>query len=400
MPIIQNYFASNHFVISKSGGRARGGVEAVGSTYPDTNSVESMSMNSIYTDNRQRMFRRGNTNRFSRSFGGQSIAANKEFDANNLVPWKLELALNGSIEHDRIVVTISKLIALHDPSDIDIDGATTKSKVSASGSFLLCKPDAKSMGQSPARKLPASRFSFADLNDKTNMQSDHKSVASILLFPEKPATVSKRRDNLLQYDYELNIGEDTTLDAMSLSIGAYHPMLKGGTIITTILENIYSYGFVRARENSIIDMSELSRKRNILRHLPEIDLTSGIKHFFIPEESHSYSDDGQTKCLPEIRLGQIMIRVQGGFDNDHPSGAGTANTSLSSPFVKRNSRDNLRNVQESVMVLEGIKVVVDFGVPAIVLNNETNVSEVSSRSCHLLNQHVFQNIVLIFYAVS
>ena len=84
---------------------------------------------------------------------------------------------------------------------------------------------------------------------------------------------------------------------------ASHPMLKGGTIITSIMESIYTHGSFAAREAAIINMKEPWRKRNILRHLPAVDFTVGIQNVFIPEESMSYSDDGQTAHCPELQGG-------------------------------------------------------------------------------------------------
>ncbi len=373
------------------GGRPRGGVEAVGNIgvgtiygggFPENNSNETLSTCTMYTDKKHESWfrrRRGRINTRSNVSMNQGNSKNKKgFDANDLVPWKLELALNGKIDQERISVNLTKCIASHDPSkfaNVGDDGQPLDgSRISLSGHFVVCKPDPKVLENSSARKLSAPHLNLNDHHHQhnKNLQADDCSVASILLYSEKKKNhlLSNRRNNLLQYYYEFDIGEDTTLDAVSLSIGASHPMLKGGTIITTILENMYAYGTVGARENSIIDMSEISRKRNILKHLPAVGFTAGIRNFFIPEESFSYSDDGQTKCLPELVGGQLMVRVTGG----DPAGEGVMPIEKT-PFNPGNS---VRlNRQESLFVSEGIKVLVDFGVASIVLNNESNVSEVS-----------------------
>ena len=360
-----------------SGGRPRGGVEATGNAFTDSNSVGTMSTCTMYTDTQQKRFHR---RRFQRAGLSQNSSKNKIFDANDLVPWKFDLAASGTIERDKISVSLRKCIASHDPSTMDDDGSTGKSKISLFGHFIACKPDPILLEKT--YKLHRRSSSTISLNDINNLQSHDKSIASILLFTEKKhngiPTTSHRRHNVLQYDYDLNIGEDTTLDAVSLSIGASHPMLKGGTIITAILENIYAHGTLAARDNSLVDMSELSRKRNILRHLPAVGLSAGIQNFFIPEESFSFSDDGQTKCLPELNGGQLMIRIIGGFPDEEESGNGTAKTtSLTSSLRSRRSRENLSNIPTSLQVSQGIKVIMDFGIPSIVLNNESNVSEVS-----------------------
>lgn len=149
---------------------------------------------------------------------------------------------------------------------------------------------------------------------------------------------------------------------------------KGGTIITTILEKIYANGSLSARDNSILDTGELQRKRNILKHLPAVDFTAGIQNIFIPEESMSYSDDAQTKCIPELFGGQMMVRVTGGFeevDRLVKTGESTAPTSSVSSKKLAPSR------QESpdLYVSDGINVLLDFGIDSVALNNQTNVNE-------------------------
>ena len=68
--------------------------------------------------------------------------------------------------------------------------------------------------------------------------------------------------------------------------------------VTAIFEYIFASGSVTARENATLDPIERKRKRNILKHLPAVDFTFGVQNGFIPPESSSYMDDGQTKTLP------------------------------------------------------------------------------------------------------
>ncbi len=367
-----------------SGGRPRGGVEASGNTFSDLNSYESLSVSTLYTDTQQKRLHR---RRFQRPNISQHAPKGKGFDANDLVPWKLDLVLNGKVAHDKISVSLTKCVASHDPSIVNYDGSMRKSNISLSGHFFICRPDPKLIDLPPPlhAQRPKLHRRTSSTDNSTLQANNEKSVASMFLYPEKEtngvSSISNWRRNLLQYDYEFNIGDDTTLDAFSLSIGASHPMLKGGTILTTVLENFYAYGTIGARKNSVIDMSELSRKRNILRHLPAVDFTAGIQNFFIPEESFSFSDDGQTKCLPELNGGQLMVRVMGGFDDE--SSISIPKTPSIPSLSSRGSKENLRNIrQQSISVSEGIKVLVDFGIPSLVLNNESNVSEVSLKlSC-------------------
>lgn len=129
-----------------------------------------------------------------------------------------------------------------------------------------------------------------------------------------------------------------------------------GTIITTILESIYAFGSLTAREGAVLDPSEKARKRNILKHLPAVDFTFGIQNAFIPPESNSYSDDGQSICVPEMDGLRLMLRVIGGIADDELQKNGPSDTSLSP-------------------VSDGIKFVADFAVRSFVINNETLVKE-------------------------
>ena len=210
---------------------------------------------------------------------------------------------------------------------------------------------------------------------------DVPSVASILLFPNSVNNNSKslscsskiqRLQRLLQYDYSFDVNEETHVDALSFCVGASHPMLKGGTIVTTVLESIYAFGSVRARENSILDPSRKLRKRDVLLHLPTVDFTAGIKNVFIPHNSNSYSDDGLTICFPRMQGGRMTIRILGGFDSVTDDGMFTHHadgddTTIASPVAA--------TIDNFPAIAEGIKVIGDFGISSFSLVNETNVKE-------------------------
>ena len=103
--------------------------------------------------------------------------------------------------------------------------------------------------------------SFSRAALKTD-DSDSPSVAAILLFPDE--TSSFHNDlRMVQYDYAFDVSEDTRVDAITLSVGANHPMLNGGTMVTTILDSIYAYGSLSAREDALLDPIERRRKRKI-----------------------------------------------------------------------------------------------------------------------------------------
>jgi hypothetical protein len=118
-------------------------------------------------------------------------------------------------------------------------------------------------GKSPFGRRTASFAHRAALAGTT----DAPSAASILLFPEKTESLHGQ-NRLLQYDYAFDVSEDSKIDAITMSVGATHPMLNGGSMVTTILESIYAFGSVTARDNAALDPIERRRKRNILRHLP------------------------------------------------------------------------------------------------------------------------------------
>jgi len=211
---------------------------------------------------------------------------------------------------------------------------------------------------------------------------------ALLLFPDTYVpTASSSRSNsnnpyLVEYDYAFDIDDSTNLDAVSLSYGASHPMLKGGTIISCMLESIYAYGSIFAREGAVADPGEKLRKRNILRHLPAVDLTAGIQNSkqlksiafhkifasahivcfafnpaYISKDSVSYFDDGNTRSIPEMNGGRVMFRVLGGLDESMVSGS------------------SLNKSDPSFLVKEGIKVMADFGVSSFSSTSETKVNE-------------------------
>jgi hypothetical protein len=293
------------------------------------------------------------------------------YDANNVVPWKLELSLQGYFSHEKVLVNITKCIAKHDPpSSADMNSPNIYnggSLISLSGSVEVWRP----IPGSVASKIGRSKIS----HHTKSASSVFPSVCSTLLFTDPSKTIpSKARvEDFLEYDYAFEFGKDTRIDALSLSVGASHPMLKGGTIVTTILESIYASGSVTARQGALLDMTEVKRKRYILRHLPAVDLTTGIQNAYIPEESMSYSDDGQTFSVPGLTGGRILIRLVGGFaDDDHSFETDAAG------MMGKDNASYPRSVD--LNVADGIKAILDFGVASLVVNSESKVKEVSKIS--------------------
>lgn len=196
------------------------------------------------------------------------------------------------------------------------------------------------------------------------METQSSSVAAVLLFTDEMESYH-RNVQMLHYDYAFDVWEESKLDAITFSVGASHPMLNGGSMVTTVLESIYAHGSVSAREHAILDPMERRRKRNILRHLPAIDFTFGIQNIFIPPESCSYTDDGQTRSLPQVDGGRLMVRLLGGIEEEQDYMASSRSS------MSMNGKDG----PVETPVSAGIKLVADFGVSSISLNNETNVKE-------------------------
>lgn len=343
-----------------SGGRPRGGLETSRHGLVESHSnSDTLSSCTIFseTENTRSRFRRHRTRPVMKQL------SSAVFDANKLVPWKCSIHMKGKMNSDCLSIAFPSVSFVHNhgskQGDISRDGETECSKISLSGSIAICLPDALALEKADLQSNIRRKVSTSQLHNLV-MDAEKRTVAAVLLFPEKSTSTNRRHQNLLKYEYHLDIDEDTTIDAVSLSVGATHPMLKGGTIITTILESIYAYGSVSSRENSIFDMSELRRKRNILRHLPAVDFTAGIRNFFIPEESMSFSDDGQTRCIPDLFGGQILMRVIGGVNKTD------------------NKYKDVRQLDSSSLHLnveEGIKFILNVGVASLALNNQTNVNE-------------------------
>jgi hypothetical protein len=289
-----------------------------------------------------------------------------QFDANLLVPWLMELSAKGTNSHEKMSVHVLKLSARHEgsfPSAGMIPAQ--KSQFATRGSFAVWKlrpgrrPSADSAMQSATSPIPRRRTRSAGRSKASGHPEleteDSPSVAAIFLFPDE--TSSFHNDlRMLQYDYVFDVFEDSKLDAVTISVGATHPMLNGGTMITTILDSIYAFGSIAAREDSVLDPIERRRKRNILRHLPATDFTFGIQNIFIPPESDSYSDDGQSLFLPEIEGGRMMVRFLGGMDVPDVASVGS-------------------NATAAEAVSDGIKLVADFEIPSLVMNIDTFVKE-------------------------
>lgn len=296
------------------------------------------------------------------------------FDANLLVPWLIELSAKGTISHEKLSVHVLKLAATQSGSPVGVTPTQQKSQFMTRGSFAIWKlrtrsrtmsvdsdhkqPQGNTMHLTPAPRHRRTRSAGrvkSTVGHPELETDDSPSVAAIFLFPDE--TSSFHNDlRMLQYDYLFDVSEESKLDAVTISIGATHPMLNGGTMITAILDSIYAFGSMAAREDSVLDPIERRRKRNILRHLPAIDFTFGIQNIYIPNESDSYSDDGQSLFLPEIEGGRMMIRFLGGMDETEESSVGSTGTFIGA-------------------VSDGIMLVADFEVPALVMNVDSFVKE-------------------------
>lgn len=271
----------------------------------------------------------------------------KAFDSNSLTPWYFETSINGSISNDKIVLNVNRCLGRHEDETTTVP---TRSMITLSGSMVVCRAN-ESTSLSDRRPSPG--------RVKRHLSSianhDSPPIHALLLFPDAYVPKSSRSNkHLVEYDYAFDIGDETNIDAVSLSYGASHPMLKGGTIISCIMESIYAYGTIFAREGAVADPSEQLRKRNILRHLPALDVTAGIQNMYLPKQSINYFDDGNSRSIPEMEGGRLTFRALGGLDES---------------MISQNSHS------PTVLVKEGIKFIADFGVSSFSSTSEVKVKE-------------------------
>jgi hypothetical protein len=288
-------------------------------------------------------------------------AACPALDANDLVPWKFELSAKGTVSDEKLSFRLLKLAAEHDGVE---NGVPVSSRLGTRGSFAVWrfhKPDDASEA-TPRRhrrvlSFGSRRAASESFGAHSVLAEDAPSVSSLLLFPEE--TESYHRSlRFLQYDYAFDVFENSRIEAVTVTVGATHPMLNGGTMVTTILDSIYAYGSFAAREDAVLDPEERKRKRNILRHLPAADFTVGVSNVYIPPESYSYSDDGQTLFVPDAAGGRMVIRLLGGI--------------LDGPCDDSSYGSNATPADA---VYDGVKVVADFEIPSLVVRSEGNVKE-------------------------
>jgi hypothetical protein len=152
------------------------------------------------------------------------------FDANKLVPWMFHFVAKGAVGRDRMSVNITKCSLTHEHDDL----VSSKSSFSTAGSFAVWKADLATALSS--NTIPAGRR--ASYGHLVALQSSEEtpSLGEILLYPEENSSMSTPSKilRLLEYDYAFDVFE-TQIDAVTCCVGASHPMLRGGTMITTIM---------------------------------------------------------------------------------------------------------------------------------------------------------------------
>eukprot|EP00536_Pseudo-nitzschia_multiseries_P006241 jgi/Psemu1/318855/estExt_fgenesh1_pm.C_1300013 len=294
-----------------------------------------------------------------------SQTGGQPFNANKLVPWKLELGAKGSIKKDKVSFHLLHCSFRHDDPSSPIPA---ESQIIVRGSLAVWKatPEAATVNRSTGRTL-FDRRTFAHRAALAASETDSPSVAALLLFPEDFQSFHQAT-RLLQYDFAFD-SEDSRIDAITFSVGASHPMLNGGSMVTTIFESIYASGSVTARENATLDPIERKQKRNVLKHLPAVDFTFGVQNGFIPPESNSYMDDGQTRTLPRMDGARLEVQIIGGIDYLKDGVGG------SSLVTKLEDSNAIGAIKLGNVVDEGIKVIADCVVSSIILDSETNVNE-------------------------
>lgn len=131
---------------------------------------------------------------------------------------------------DRITMVFSEISATHDPfSDKNYIGNNTDisgSKITATGKVVICRPDAAALEKAYTQEMNIPRKISTSQLHSLALDSECIPVAATILYPYETTSTTKRQKNLLKYDYSFDIGEDTSIDAVSLSVGASHPMLK------------------------------------------------------------------------------------------------------------------------------------------------------------------------------
>jgi hypothetical protein len=285
------------------------------------------------------------------------------FDANLLVPWKCEVSAKGKMGKNKMTFHLLNCSFRHEDTRSLFP---TKSQFQTRGSFAVWKYKNEMKTDSKTGAVARRASSFAHRAALAGA-TETPSVASLLLFPDEMEYLHTDT-RMLEYDYAFDISDDSRLDAITFSVGANHPMLNGGSMVTTILESLYAHGSISAREKAVLDPLERRQKRNVLRHLPAIDFTFGMQNSFIPPESHSYTNDGQTKTIPSMSGGRIMVRMLGGIKQEEQE-QDEAYLDIGMPL------EDSQSAEHGAPVADGIKVVANIGVSSIVLNSETSVKE-------------------------
>jgi hypothetical protein len=100
-------------------------------------------------------------------------------------------------------------------------------------------------------------------------------------------------------DYAFDVSEDTK--GCYYSFRGERIILLNGGISATILDSIYAYGSLSARE--MLFWTPLNDDASATFYVapPCTDFTFGIQN--IPQESSSYSDDGQTLFFQRWKVG-------------------------------------------------------------------------------------------------
>ena len=251
------------------------------------------------------------------------------YDANKTNPWLISVSANGAFEKDQVKFNVNNVLLTHD---------TSSSAVALSGYYEIFKSSPKQNGDQ-SFPMPGS-------------------VASLLIqqYTSKTKSLQRRLQRVLQYNYsfeldEINNVHSTKLDAVSMSIGASHRLLQGGTLITTVFEQLSCKGSFRSKPDAYLDILASKKKRDILRHLPVVNIIVGIQNVFIPPNNKNYSDDGWHKYLPDLQNGRIRLQVLGGVPDD------------------------LLGNNESTQIIPGIRFVCDFFTSSFDLKTVSHISE-------------------------
>ena len=239
---------------------------------------------------------------------GTSIPSNKSppkpplpYDANTDKPWSFDIALHATIKHSEIKVNVTTLRAAQQGKTVD-----ESSRLEAACSFEISLPDTAESEAGPAVTTTLVKQALGLLDPPPSSRSSRNNLARNNLARNAPPPSQVALD----HSYNFTLLTPATLSTVTVNITAAHPMLKGGTNLTLILQHLLTSGSLLSPPSSRLYLPP--RKRDVMRFLPVVDFRGGVGNFYVPRGSGSFTDDGITRVVPvaEVREGRGRVFVQ------------------------------------------------------------------------------------------